>query len=87
MVPIAIDDEGLDPGELERAPAQGLDALVVTPHGQNPFGASLNDDRAGTLRAVIGARELLLVEDAHGWEAEPVADALAQAATGRSLIS
>ena len=68
-VPVAIDDEGLDPAELERALAQGLDALVATPHGQNPFGASLSDERAASLREKIGARELLLVEDAHGWEA------------------
>ena len=68
-VPIAIDDAGPDPGELERALARGLDALVVTPHGQNPFGSSLSEERAAALRDVIGARELLLVEDAHGWEA------------------
>jgi DNA-binding transcriptional MocR family regulator len=35
-VPIAIDDEGLDPDQLDRALTRGLDALVVTPHGQNP---------------------------------------------------
>jgi DNA-binding transcriptional MocR family regulator len=67
-VPIAIDDEGLDPGELDRTLARGLDALVVTPHGQNPFGASLSEERASTLCRVLETHELLLVEDAHGWE-------------------
>ncbi len=67
-VPIAIDDEGPDPGELERA-AGGLDALVVTPHGQNPFGASLTEERAASLCDVLDGHELLVVEDAHGWEA------------------
>jgi DNA-binding transcriptional MocR family regulator len=67
-VPIAIDDEGLDPDQLDRALRRGLDALVVTPHGQNPFGASLSEERASTLRRLMGTHELLLVEDAHGWE-------------------
>ena len=47
-VPIAVDDEGPIPEEVERA--RGLDALIVTPHGQNPFGASLSEDRAAALR-------------------------------------
>ena len=67
-VPIAIDDDGPVPDEVERALARGLDAVVVTPHGQNPFGASLSEERAATLRGLIAAHELLLVEDAHGWE-------------------
>jgi DNA-binding transcriptional MocR family regulator len=65
-VPVAVDDEGPVPGELERALARGLDALVVTPHGQNPFGCSLSEERAAALREVIG--DLLVIEDAHGWE-------------------
>jgi len=68
-VPVAVDDDGLDPDHLERAVAQGLDALVLTPHGQNPFGASLSDDRAAALRGLLQPHDLLLVEDAHGWEA------------------
>jgi DNA-binding transcriptional MocR family regulator len=67
-VPIAIDDEGPDPDQLERALAQGLDALALTPHGQNPFGASLSDDRASALGSLLRSRDLLLIEDAHGWE-------------------
>ncbi len=63
-VPIAVDDEGPIPEELERA--RGLDALIVTPHGQNPFGASLSEERAAVLRGLLG--ELLVIEDAHGWE-------------------
>jgi DNA-binding transcriptional MocR family regulator len=63
-VPIAIDDEGPIPEELERA--RGLDALIVTPHGQNPFGASLSEERAAVLRGLLG--DLFVIEDAHGWE-------------------
>ena len=76
QVPIAIDDEGLDPDRLERALASGLDALVVTPRGQNPFGASLSEERASTLRPLLGRHEVLLVEDAHGWEVDDVPSTL-----------
>jgi DNA-binding transcriptional MocR family regulator len=69
-VPVAIDDEGPEPDALRRALARGLDALVVTPHGQNPFGASLGEERAATLRGLLDGRELLLVEDGHGWDVE-----------------
>jgi DNA-binding transcriptional MocR family regulator len=73
-VPIAIDDDGPDPDELDRALTGGIDALVVTPHGQNPFGSSLSDERATTLRNLLARHDLLLIEDAHGWEFErPVA--------------
>jgi DNA-binding transcriptional MocR family regulator len=67
-VPIAIDDEGPDPARLDRALSGGLDALIFTPHGQNPFGASLSEQRARALRRLLAPRELLLVEDAHGWD-------------------
>jgi len=69
-VPVAIDDEGLDPDQLARTLTRRLDALVVTPHGQNPFGASLSEERAGALRRVLGTHELLLIEDAHGWDVQ-----------------
>ena len=69
-VPVAIDDEGLDPDQLEGALTRGLDALIVTPDGQNPFGASLSERRASSLRDLIGTRDLLLIEDAHGWDVE-----------------
>jgi len=69
-VPIAIDDEGVDPDQLDRALTSGLDALVVTPHGQNPFGASLSGERASILRRLLGPHDVLLVEDAHGWEVD-----------------
>lgn len=76
-VPISVDDEGPDPDSLERALGRGLDALVVTPQGQNPFGASLTEERAAVLRGVLEAPELLLVEDAHGWEVGAAPPALA----------
>jgi DNA-binding transcriptional MocR family regulator len=67
-VPLAIDEEGLDPDQLDRTLRRGLDALIVTPHGQNPFGASLSEERASALSRLLGVHDLLLIEDAHGWE-------------------
>jgi DNA-binding transcriptional MocR family regulator len=67
-VPIAIDDAGLRPEGLARALGRGLDALVVTPHGQNPYGCSLDAGRAEALAELLEGQDLLLVEDAHGWE-------------------
>jgi DNA-binding transcriptional MocR family regulator len=88
-VPITVDDDGPDPDQLERAVAAGIDALVVTPHGQNPFGSSLTDERADTLRPLVAQHDLLLIEDAHGWEFERPAvtltDGVRRWATIRSM--
>jgi DNA-binding transcriptional MocR family regulator len=75
-VPVAVDDNGLDPEHLRRALRRGLDALIITPHGQNPFGASLTAERAITLRRLLEPHQLLLVEDAHGWEVDHPASTL-----------
>jgi DNA-binding transcriptional MocR family regulator len=69
-VAVTVDDDGPDPDQLERAVAGGIDALVVTPHGQNPFGSSLSDERASALRRLVARHDLLVIEDAHGWEFE-----------------
>jgi DNA-binding transcriptional MocR family regulator len=76
IVPIAVDDGGLrpdGPGGLAGALDRGLDALVVTPRGQNPTGAAIGRERARTIRRALGERPgLLVVEDDH---AVPVAGA------------
>lgn len=70
-VPLELDDKGLRPAAVEAAVGQGLDALVLTPRGQNPTGAALDGERATRLRRVLGAApDLLVVEDDH---AVPVA--------------
>ena len=64
-VPVAVDDEGLDPAEL-RAAIRSCSALIVTPRAQNPTGAAHSARRARELRAVLAARpDVLLVEDDH----------------------
>ena len=63
-VPVAIDDEGLDPVELSDALGSGVAALVHTPRGQNPFGSALSGERQGALATILeGHPDVLIVED------------------------
>jgi DNA-binding transcriptional MocR family regulator len=80
-VPVAIDDAGPRPDALADALSAGLDALLVTPRAQNPYGAALDADRASALRRVLrGHPDVLVVEDDHagpisGADAHPVVSA------------
>lgn len=66
-VPMALDDDGPLPAELERALRGGARAVVVTDRAQNPTGAAVGADRARELRAVLAAHpHVLLIEDDHG---------------------
>ena len=72
-VPMAIDDDGPLPGEMEAALRSRARAVVVTPRAQNPSGAALTRARARDLRRVLGSfPDVLLVEDDH---AGPIAGA------------
>ena len=71
--PVAVDDRGPLPKDLERALRSGAKALIVTPRAQNPFGAAIDAARAGELRRILHkAPDLLVLEDDH---AGPVAGA------------
>ncbi|MFE9912611.1 aminotransferase class I/II-fold pyridoxal phosphate-dependent enzyme [Streptomyces clavifer] len=66
-VPVALDDEGPLPGDVERALRAGARALVVTGRAQNPTGAAVSGRRAEELRAVLAEFPgVLLIEDDHG---------------------
>ncbi|MBD0707522.1 MULTISPECIES: aminotransferase class I/II-fold pyridoxal phosphate-dependent enzyme [unclassified Streptomyces] len=67
-VPVAVDDEGPLPGEVERAVRQdGARAVIVTDRAQNPTGACVTRTRARELRRVLAAHPgVLLIEDDHG---------------------
>jgi len=70
-VPVAVDDEGLLPAALQRAPM--AEAIIVTPRAQNPTGAAITEKRGRQLRAILRHRpELLVIEDDH---AGPIAGA------------
>ncbi|GGS97322.1 GntR family transcriptional regulator [Streptomyces chromofuscus] len=66
-LPVALDDEGPLPDQVDRALTAGARALVVTDRAQNPTGAALSAARARALRSVLRDHpEVLLIEDDHG---------------------
>lgn len=65
-VPVAIDQEGLDPDALAEALELGVEALIVVPRAQNPTGAVLSDERAAALRGLLDDHaEVVVIEDDH----------------------
>ncbi|WP_073755581.1 aminotransferase class I/II-fold pyridoxal phosphate-dependent enzyme [Streptomyces sp. CB03234] len=68
-VPVALDDDGPLPGEVERALRDaGARALIVTDRAQNPTGAALGAARAAELRRLLAAHPgVLVIEDDHGY--------------------
>jgi DNA-binding transcriptional MocR family regulator len=66
MEPVAVDQRGMRPAELEAALQRGARAVLITPRGQNPTGAALDATRARELREVLArAPDTLLIEDDH----------------------
>jgi DNA-binding transcriptional MocR family regulator len=62
--PVRVDEYGPVPDELARALARGARAVIVTPRGQNPTGAAIDEDRAGDLRAVLAVHpDVVVIED------------------------
>ncbi len=65
IVPVAMDDEGLDPDALEQALAAG-DApafLYTIPTFQNPSGRTLSTERRRRVVDIAQAHDLLVLED------------------------
>ena len=64
--PVAVDDGGVLPDELERALARGAAACLLTPRAQNPTGAAFDAARVAALGEVLHRHPgVLLVEDDH----------------------
>lgn len=64
--PVPIDARGMLPEALAAALAEGAEAVVLNPRGQNPTGARLDEARAAELREVLAAApEAMVVEDDH----------------------
>jgi DNA-binding transcriptional MocR family regulator len=69
--PVAMDEFGMIPRQLERAISSKAKACIITPRAQNPTGAALDRKRAAELRRIFAQHpEVLVVEDDH---AGPVA--------------
>ncbi len=64
--PVAIDRRGMVPAALAAALDDGASAVVLNPRGQNPTGASLDEERVGALRKILaGKPEAMVLEDDH----------------------
>jgi 2-aminoadipate transaminase len=65
VVPVAMDEEGLDPDALEAAIAAGPPAafLYTIPTFQNPSGRTLSTERRRRLVELVREHELLVLED------------------------
>lgn len=62
--PVAVDRHGLDADQLDDALRRGARAVIVTPRGQNPTGASVVPARGRALRAVLARHpDVLVIED------------------------
>ena len=65
-VPVAVDDSGPIPEDVERALREGVAAFILTPRAQNPTGAALDAKRVAALQPLFKAHpEVLLIEDDH----------------------
>lgn len=61
--PVAVDEEGAVPEQVDRALRGNVRALIVTPRGHDPTGAAMSRARAADLKRVLRQRrELLLIE-------------------------
>jgi len=66
IVPLAMDDEGLDPDALELELRARIDApsfLYTIPTFQNPSGRTLSTDRRRRLAEIVNAHDLPVLED------------------------
>jgi DNA-binding transcriptional MocR family regulator len=65
IVPVAMDDEGLDPDALEAALAAGVPPafLYTIPTFQNPSGRTLSTERRRRVIELAQAHDLLVLED------------------------
>jgi 2-aminoadipate transaminase len=78
LVPVTLDDDGLDVDELERLLVEGLRPKIVytIPDYQNPAGVTLSAERRSALAELARRHELLVVEDVAYRELSFGADAL-----------
>jgi DNA-binding transcriptional MocR family regulator len=64
--PVPVDAKGMLPAALEEALDEGVDGVILNPRGQNPTGASLDEERAAALRRALDREpEVMVLEDDH----------------------
>lgn len=81
LVPVTVDDHGVQPDSLERALRASVRAALFTPRAQNPIGGYVDSGRARELRRVLDRYpQVLVVEDDY---AGPVAGAPLETLTAK----
>jgi len=65
MIPLPLDDSGLDPDAVRRAVNRGMAVLIIQPRAHNPTGVSMTQDRARELASIVADRSVLVIEDDH----------------------
>ncbi|HHG8774267.1 TPA: transcriptional regulator PtsJ [Raoultella planticola] len=64
--PVAVDNEGMQPAELEMALRNGARAVILTPRAHNPTGCSLSQVRAAAIRQILARYpQVLVIMDDH----------------------
>ncbi|WP_434639409.1 transcriptional regulator PtsJ [Klebsiella sp. I138] len=63
--PVAVDGEGMLPGELETALRNGVRAVILTPRAHNPTGSSFSEARATAIREILVRypQALVIIDD------------------------
>ena len=62
LVPVTVDDHGVQPDSLERALRTSVRAALFTPRAQNPIGGYVDNGRARELRRVLDHYPKVLVD-------------------------
>ncbi len=66
IIPVRVDECGMQPDDLENAVKLGAAACIITPRAQNPTGGALDAARARALRRLLDANgKVLVIEDDH----------------------
>jgi DNA-binding transcriptional MocR family regulator len=81
LVPVTVDEHGVQPDSLERALKASVRAALFTPRAQNPTGGHIDNGRARELRRVLDRYpQLMVIEDDY---AGPVAGAPIETLTAK----
>lgn len=65
MIPLPLDDAGLDPEAIRRAVDAGMAVLIIQPRAHNPTGVSMTRTRRDELASIVAERSVLVIEDDH----------------------
>lgn len=65
LLPLTLDDQGIEPGSLRQALQSEPVALFLQPRAHNPTGTSMSTSRAVELSDLLKSTDVLVVEDDH----------------------